>query len=102
MAPSLGTYVPMAQPLPPAPSTGEKEQYLSEPAEKDNVRGGGRRQASALWSGRSGSRYRVPGIRRERRKLPVPTTFGPLRLALPLAVGPPICGELVSQRCARQ
>ena len=51
MAPSLGTYVPMAQPLPPAPSTGEKEQYLSEPAEKDNVRGGGRRQASVLWSG---------------------------------------------------
>ena len=37
----------------------------------------------------------VPGIRKERGKLPAPTTLGALKLALPLAAGPPICGELV-------
>ena len=37
----------------------------------------------------------VPGIRKERGKLPAPTTLAPPRLALPLAAGPPICGELV-------
>ena len=36
----------------------------------------------------------VPGIRKERGKLPPPTTLGALRLALPLAGRPPICGEL--------
>jgi hypothetical protein len=36
----------------------------------------------------------VRGIRKERGKLPARTTFGPLRLASPLA-GPPTWGELV-------
>jgi len=36
----------------------------------------------------------VPGIRKERGKLPPPTTLGALELAVPLAAGPPIC-ELV-------
>src|SRR6476659_8257807 len=36
----------------------------------------------------------VPGIRKERGKLPPPTTLGALRLALPLAGRPLICGEL--------
>ena len=36
----------------------------------------------------------VPGIRKERGKLPAPTTLGALRLGLPLAAGPPICAEL--------
>ena len=36
----------------------------------------------------------VPGIRKDRGKLP-PTTLGALELAVPLAAGPPICGELV-------
>jgi hypothetical protein len=35
----------------------------------------------------------VPGIRKERGKLP-PPTLRALRLALPLAGRPPICGEL--------
>jgi hypothetical protein len=35
----------------------------------------------------------VPGIRKERGKLPAPTTLAALRLALPLVAGPPICGE---------
>jgi hypothetical protein len=38
----------------------------------------------------------VPGIRKERGKLPAPITLGALRLALPLVAGPPICGELVA------
>ena len=33
----------------------------------------------------------VPGIRKERGKLPPPTTLGALDLAVPLAAGPPIC-----------
>ena len=37
----------------------------------------------------------VFGIRKERGKLPTPTTLGALKLAVPLAAGPPICGELV-------
>jgi len=37
----------------------------------------------------------VPGIRKERGKLPAPRTLGALRLALLLSAGPPICGELV-------
>jgi hypothetical protein len=37
----------------------------------------------------------VPGIEKERGKLPPPITRGPLRLVLPLAAGPLICGELV-------
>ena len=37
----------------------------------------------------------VPGIRKERGKLPAPTTLDALRLALLLAAGPPICDELV-------
>ena len=37
----------------------------------------------------------VPGIEKERGKLPAPITGGPLRLVLPLAAGPLICGELV-------
>ena len=37
----------------------------------------------------------VPGIRKERGKLPPPTTLGALELAVPLAAGPPICGELI-------
>jgi hypothetical protein len=37
----------------------------------------------------------VPGIRKERGKLPVLTTLGALKLALPLAAGPPVCDELV-------
>jgi hypothetical protein len=36
----------------------------------------------------------VPGIRKERGKLPAPTTLEALRLGLPLAAGPPICAEL--------
>ena len=36
----------------------------------------------------------VPGIRKERGKLPAPTTLGALRLGLPLAAGPPICAKL--------
>ena len=36
----------------------------------------------------------VPGIRKERGKLPAPTTLAALRLGLPLAAGPPICAEL--------
>jgi hypothetical protein len=36
----------------------------------------------------------VPGIRKERGKLPAPTTLGAVRLGLPLAAGPPICAEL--------
>ena len=36
----------------------------------------------------------VPGIRKERGKLPAPTSLGALRLGLPLAAGPPICAEL--------
>ena len=36
----------------------------------------------------------VPGIRKERGKLPAPTTFGALRVGLPLTAGPPICAEL--------
>jgi len=35
----------------------------------------------------------VPGIRKERGKLPPPTTLGALRLALPLAGRPLIWGE---------
>ena len=37
----------------------------------------------------------VPGIRKERGKLPAPATLPALRLAVPLAAGPPICGALV-------
>jgi hypothetical protein len=37
----------------------------------------------------------VPGIRKERGKLPAPTTLGPLRIGLPPAVGSTIWGELV-------
>jgi hypothetical protein len=37
----------------------------------------------------------VPGIKKERGKLPAPITRGPPRLVLLLAAGPPICGELV-------
>lgn len=37
----------------------------------------------------------VPGIKKERGKLPTPIRRGPLRLVLPLAVGLLICGELV-------
>jgi hypothetical protein len=37
----------------------------------------------------------VPGIRKERGKLPAPATLPTLRLAVPLAAGPPICGALV-------
>jgi len=37
----------------------------------------------------------VPGIRKERGKLPAPRSLGTLRFALLLAAGPPICGELV-------
>lgn len=36
----------------------------------------------------------VPGIRKERGRLPAPTILGALRLGLPLAAGPPICAEL--------
>jgi hypothetical protein len=36
----------------------------------------------------------VAGIKKERGKLPAPTTLGALRLGLPLATGPPICAEL--------
>jgi hypothetical protein len=36
----------------------------------------------------------VPGIRKERGKLPAPTTLAAPRLGLPLAAGPPICVEL--------
>jgi hypothetical protein len=35
----------------------------------------------------------VPGIRKERGNLPVPTTLAALRLGLPLAAGPSICAE---------
>ena len=37
----------------------------------------------------------VPGIRKERGKLPAPTTLGALKLAVPLEAGPPICGQLI-------
>jgi hypothetical protein len=37
----------------------------------------------------------LPGIRKERGKLPAPTTLEPPRLALPLAAGPPIWGKMV-------
>ena len=37
----------------------------------------------------------VPGIRKERGKLPAPITPGLLRLAFALTAGPPIWGELV-------
>ena len=36
----------------------------------------------------------VPGIRKDRGKLPAPTTLEPLRLAFPLAVGPLIWGKI--------
>jgi hypothetical protein len=36
----------------------------------------------------------VPGIRKERGKLPAPTTLAALWLGLPLAARPPICAEL--------
>jgi hypothetical protein len=36
----------------------------------------------------------VPGIRKERGKLPAPTTLAAPRLGLPLAAGPLICAEL--------
>ena len=36
----------------------------------------------------------VPGIRKERGKLPAPTTLAAPRLGVPLAAGPPICAEL--------
>ena len=36
----------------------------------------------------------VPGIRKERGKLPAPTTLGAPRLGLPLPAGPLICAEL--------
>ena len=36
----------------------------------------------------------VPGIGKERGKLPAPTTLAALRLGVPLAAGPPICAEL--------
>jgi hypothetical protein len=38
----------------------------------------------------------VPGIGKERGKLPAPTTLGALRLGPPLAAGPPICAELAA------
>jgi hypothetical protein len=37
----------------------------------------------------------VPGIRKERGKLPAPTAPGALKFAVPLGAGPPTCGELV-------
>jgi hypothetical protein len=37
----------------------------------------------------------VPGISKERGKLPAPTTLGALGLAVSLAAEPPICGELI-------
>jgi hypothetical protein len=37
----------------------------------------------------------VPGIRKERGKLPAPTALGALKLAVPLAAGPPTCSELI-------
>jgi hypothetical protein len=37
----------------------------------------------------------VPGIRKERGKLPAPATLPTLRLTVPLATGPPIYGALV-------
>jgi hypothetical protein len=36
----------------------------------------------------------VPGIRKERGKLPAPTTLGALSLGLSLPAGPPTCAEL--------
>jgi len=42
----------------------------------------------------------VPGIRKERGKLPAPATLPMRRLTVPLASGPPICCELSVQRCA--
>jgi hypothetical protein len=36
----------------------------------------------------------VPGIRKERGKLPAPTTLAALRLGLPLAAGPPTGAEV--------
>ena len=38
----------------------------------------------------------VAGIRKERGKLPAPTTLAAPRLGLPLAAGPPICAELAN------
>jgi hypothetical protein len=37
----------------------------------------------------------VPGIRKERGKLPAPEGLPALRLSVPLAAGPPICRALV-------
>jgi hypothetical protein len=37
----------------------------------------------------------VPGIRKDRGKLPAPTTLEPLRLASLLAAGAPVWGEMV-------
>ena len=37
----------------------------------------------------------VPGIRKERGKLPAPATLPSLRLAVPLTAGPRICSVLV-------
>jgi hypothetical protein len=39
----------------------------------------------------------VPGVRKERGKLPAPATLPSLRLAVPLAAGPRICGALVGR-----
>jgi hypothetical protein len=36
----------------------------------------------------------VPGIRKERGKLPAPITLAALTLGVPLPAGPPICAEL--------
>ena len=44
----------------------------------------------------------VPGIRKERGKLPAPTTLAALRLGLPLAAGPPICTELAGPALCEQ
>jgi hypothetical protein len=43
----------------------------------------------------------VPGISKERGKLPPPTTLGAHKLAVPFATGLPICGALVGPTLCR-
>jgi hypothetical protein len=58
---------------------------------KNYVRGGAAVRPAKL---RAADADRGIGIRKERGKLPAPTTLDALRVGLPLAAGPPICAEL--------
>jgi len=78
-----------------APSTGKKKQYLSEPAEKVTF-AAGPPSGRCILEPPIRIEVSVPGDQERARKATRTTTLGLLRLALPLAIGLPICGELVS------